>query len=82
MVSKYIKALMLPDGSTLQIGLIAQVVRYEEGVGLLNDRARMVGWIDIQAEDPEVREERFRNTLTIMNEVVNNPRRAVQPDWF
>lgn len=78
---KYIKALLLPNLNSVSISAIASSGQYEEGVGLLNERGRMIGWIDIEAQDPDLRATHFEKVLLIISDVINNPRRTTQPDF-
>lgn len=78
---KPIRALMLPNKASIRVDLIAQVVAHAEGVGILNDRNRMIGWIEIYAQDEAVRADHFDFILETLNKLVNNPRQAEQPDW-
>lgn len=80
-MAKNIRAIMLPNMSSILISLIAAVTPFDDGVGLLNDRNRMIGWIDILATDPEVRDSHFYKVTLIFNEIINSPRTATQPDW-
>ena len=54
-MAKNIRAIMLPNMSSILISLIAAATPFDDGVGLMNDRNRMIGWIDIFAKDPEKR---------------------------
>lgn len=80
-MAKHIRALLLPNMNTILISLIAQVVSYQEGVGILNERGKMIGWIEITTDDPETREEHFYKVVMLLNELINDPRHAVQPDF-
>jgi len=80
-MAKNIRALLLPNFSSILINLIAQVVAYPAGVGLLNERGKMIGWIEITAEDEALRNDHFLKVLQLINELINDPRRAVQPDF-
>lgn len=81
MAIKPIRALLLPNKTSVRLDLIAQVTPYENGVGLLNERNRMIGWIEIRAQDKEVRKTHSALVLETLHELVNNPRQAAQPDW-
>lgn len=80
-MAKHIRALLLPNMNTILISLIAQVVAYEEGVGILNERGKMIGWIEIPTDDPEVRDDHFSRVMVALNEIINDPRHATQPDF-
>ncbi len=81
-MAKYIRAVRLPNGDLVTIDAIVTVKRFDGGVGLLDLRNRMTGWVDIDPEaDDATREKRFRKTLCIFDELINDRRRASQPDW-
>ncbi|WP_312762859.1 hypothetical protein [Stutzerimonas balearica] len=80
-MAKHIRALLLPNMNTILISLIAQVVAYDEGIGILNERGKMIGWIEITTQDPETRDEHFYKVVMLLNELINDPRHAVQPDF-
>lgn len=81
MAIRYIRALLLPNLNSVSIAAIASTAQYEGGVALLSERGPMNGWIEIHAQDPELRAEHFAKVLRIVNEIINNPRRSVQPDF-
>lgn len=81
MATKGIRAIKLPDGGSLLITLIAQAVPYADGVGILNERNRMIGWIAIPGLDDKTRDAKFEMVLEIFNTLINVPRNATQPDW-
>lgn len=71
----YSKAIQMPDGSLLRIEQMARVSLYDNGVGVLDDRGRMINWIECTDVDK-------RNAIAaILLDVMNSPRRAKQPDW-
>lgn len=76
-MAKYIRAVKLPSGDLIAIDNIMAVKRFDTGVGLLDMRNRMVGWLEIQ----EKADEKFDAVLDIFNELINDRRRANQPDW-
>ena len=76
-MAKYIRAVKLPSGDLIAIDNIMAVKRFDTGVGLLDMRNRMVGWVEIQ----EKADEKFAAVLDIFNELINDRRRANQPDW-
>lgn len=80
-MSKYVRAIMLPNLSTLLVALMARAVPYEDGFNIQGHNGKSVGWIDILAEDPEVREAHFLKTAEILNAIINDPKKATQPDW-
>jgi hypothetical protein len=81
MAKNYIRALMLPNKTSVLVSAIASTGEFEEGVGIMNERGRMIGWIEITATDPKVRNLHFNKVLTILNNVINNPRQSTQPDF-
>ena len=81
MAVKYIRAILLPNLSSVATTAIASASKYEEGVGLLNERGRMIGWIEIPAKDEDLRAKHSEKVLRIINDVINNPRRSAQPDF-
>lgn len=81
-MAKYIRAVRLPEGDLVSLEAIVTVKRFDGGVGLLDLRNRMIGWIDIDLKESDsVRAELFARTLTIFDEMINDRRRASQPDW-
>lgn len=80
-MANYIRALMMPDGTSVLISLIAQAAMFEGGVGVLGERGNMLGWIPIVTQDEALRSEHFSQVLQILNDIINHPRRSVQPDW-
>ena len=78
-MAKYIRAVKLPAGDLIAIDNIMAVKRFDKGIGLLDMRNRMVGWVEI--EDPEDANNHFDKVLDIFNDLINNRRRAEQPDW-
>ena len=78
-MAKYIRAVKLPAGDLIAIDNIMAVKRFDTGIGLLDMRNRMVGWVEI--DDPENANKHFDKVLDIFNDLINNRRRAEQPDW-
>ena len=71
-----IKTLLLPDFKTsIALAHIARVATYKNGVGILNMREKMIGWIP--CEDEEV----AMDIVYALSEVINNPGRAKHPEW-
>ena len=71
-----LKAILLPDQKvSIAVAHIARVAAYPNGVGIFNIREKMIGWIECSDETVA--------TLTVaeLNEIINNPNRAKQPDW-
>lgn len=81
MATKGIRAVTLPDGGSVLITLIAQAVPYPDGVGILNERNRMIGWVAISDPDDARREGKFHKVLEIFSMLINAPRNATQPNW-
>jgi len=80
-MAKHIRALLLPNDNAILITLIAQVISYEDGVGILNERGKMIGWIEIAADDESTRKEHFSRVVVLLNDLINDPRHATQPDF-
>lgn len=78
-MAKYIRAVKLPAGDLIAIDNIMAVKRFDTGIGLLDMRNRMVGWVEI--EEQEGADKNFEKVLDIFNDLINNRRRAEQPDW-
>lgn len=78
-MSKYIRAVKLPSGDLIAIDNIMAVKRFDTGIGLLDMRNRMVGWLEIEEQENAC--EKFEAVLEIFNELINDRRRANQPDW-
>ncbi len=71
-----LNALLLPDSKTsIAISQIARVAAYDNGVGIFNMREKMVGWIPCPDDTTAAL------VVTMINEIINNPGRAKQPDW-
>ncbi len=80
-MAKHIRSMMLPNYSALLVMLMARIAIYEDGIGIQNAGGKTIGWIDILAEDEAVRNEHVMRTATILNDIINDPKHAVQPDW-
>lgn len=80
-MAKFIRSLMLPNYSSLLVMLMARIAIYEDGIGIQNAGGKTIGWIDILTEDEALRQEHFMRTATILNDIINDPKHAVQPDW-
>lgn len=80
-MAKHIRSMMLPNYSALLVMLMARIAIYEDGIGIQNASGKTIGWIDILAEDEAVRNEHIMRTATILNDIINDPKHAVQPDW-
>ncbi|MFC3459500.1 hypothetical protein [Massilia haematophila] len=78
-MAKYIRAVRLPNGDLVSIDHIATVKRFDSGVGLLDHRNRMVGWVEISGTEDA--DEQFATVLDIFDMLINDRRRAEQPDW-
>lgn len=80
-MAKDIRSLKLPSRNLVYAEAIVSAQRFDTGVGLLDLRNRMIGWIDIEDEDAEVRECLFEVVLDFFDVLINDRRRAQQPDW-
>lgn len=78
-MAKYIRAVRLPNGDLVSIDHIVGVKRFDSGVGLLDQRNRMIGWVEVNSSEKAA--EMFASVLDIFNMLINDRRRAEQPDW-
>lgn len=70
-------ALLLPDRkSSVAISQIARATAYENGAGIFNMRDKMIAWIPCETE------QEASTYVQLINDILNNPGRAKQPDWF
>ena len=70
------KSILLPDHRTcIAIAHIARIAAYSTGVGIFNIREKMVGWIECTDE------QLCAAIVYELNDIINNPNRAKQPDW-
>lgn len=81
MAKSFVRAIMLPNLSTVLVNLMARAIPYEDGFNIQGLNHKSVGFIEITAEDEEVREMQFTQTAHILNAIINDPKHAVQPDW-
>ncbi|MBS0368631.1 MAG: hypothetical protein JSS57_05465 [Proteobacteria bacterium] len=80
-MTKFIRSLMLPNLSSVLVMLMARISIHEEGINIQNVAGKSIGWIDIQTDDEVLRNEHFTRTAIILHEIINEPKRAAQPDW-
>ena len=80
-MAKYVRAIMLPNLSTLMAALMVRAVPYEDGFNIQANSGKSIGFIEITTEDEALRAEHFMRTAMILNEIINDPKHAVQPDW-
>ena len=72
----YMTSLLLPDSKTsISLTQIGQVVAYENGVGILNLRGKMIGWIPCPDEAIAAK------VVAMIDQILNNPGRAKKADW-
>lgn len=72
----YITSLLLPDHTTtISLNQIGQVVVYQDGVGILNLRGKMIGWI------PCTDQAIAAKIVAMIDQILNNPGRNRKPDW-
>ena len=77
----HLTVVRLPDGSLLALIQIARLSHFDGGTGILNSRDKMIAWLDT-SELPEPDQEGAKQMISdIFEELINNPRRAKQPDW-
>ena len=71
-----LKSILLPDHRTcIAIAHIARIAAYSNGVGIFNIREKMIGWIECGDEQLSA------EIVYDLNDIINNPNRAKQPDW-
>ena len=69
-------SLLLPDSKTsIALNQIGQVAAYENGVGIINLRGKMIGWIPCLDEDIAAK------VVAMIDQILNNPGRAKKADW-
>lgn len=78
-MAKYIRAVQLPSRDLVAIDNIMGVKRLGSGVGLLDARNRMIGWLEMDGQNDC--DEQYQKVMDIFNDLINNRRRAEQPDW-
>ena len=72
----YINSLLLPDSKTsINLSQIGQVTAYENGVGILNLRGKMIGWVACPDESIAGK------VVAMIDQILNNPGRAKKADW-
>lgn len=81
MAKSFARAILLPNLSTVLVNMMARATPYEDGFNIQGHNHKSVGFIEIAAEDEEVREMQFTQTAHILNAIINDPKHAVQPDW-
>lgn len=70
-----IRFLKLKPTALLAVSDIRRAAVFEGGVGIFNQTDKMVGWVESYSEEQSER------ICDLLDEIVNNPRRAKQPDW-
>lgn len=69
------KFLKLKPTALLAVSDIRRVAIFEGGVGIFNLTDRMVGWVETYSD------EQSEQVCELLGDIINNPRRAKQPDW-
>ena len=80
-MAKYVRAILLPNLSMFLAALMVRAVPYEDGFNIQSSSGKSIGFIEITTEDEALRAEHFTRTAIILNEIINDPKHAVQPDW-
>lgn len=70
-----IRFLKLKPTALIAISDIRRVAVFEGGVGIFNMADKMTGWVET------CNDEQSEKVADLLDEIVNNPRRAKQPDW-
>lgn len=75
-MAKYMKAVSMPGNTqSVSVEQMASVSILDSGVGVFDSRNRMIAWVEVE---DRVKAQRVYDLLL---EIINNPRRAKQPDW-
>lgn len=74
-MAQTIRAFQTPDKQIVRIDQLARVSIFDNGVGLFDERHRMIGWIETHTDAQS------QQVSDLLLEIINNPRRAKQPDW-
>lgn len=74
-MAQTIRAFQTPDKQIVRIDQLARVSIFDNGVGLFDERHRMIGWIETHTDAQS------QLVSDLLQEIINNPRRAKQPDW-
>ena len=69
------RAFQTPRKDIVRADQMASVRIFEEGVGIFNDRKRMIGWIEV--EDGT----HAQHVSDILFGIIENPRNFAKPDW-
>lgn len=76
-----LKMVRFPDGSMTAIEHISRVSVFDNGVGIMGEGGPMEGWLDTSKLPEDQQEAAKQKCCDILEKLVNNPRRAKQPDW-
>lgn len=75
-MAQAVRAIQTADKSNIiRVDQMARVTVFDGGVGIFDERNRMIGWIETSNETQS------DLTSDLLLEIINNPRRAKQPDW-
>ncbi len=74
-MAQAVRAFQTPDKNILRVDQMARASIFDGGVGIFDERNRMIAWIETSNETQSER------TSDLLLEIINNPRRAKQPDW-
>lgn len=70
-----VRAFQTPQKDIVRVDQMARVSIFDEGVGIFDDRNRMIGWIETTDADEQAM------VSDILLEIMDNPRRAKKPDF-
>lgn len=73
--------LRMHDASLIAVNQIGRVALFETGVGVMNQRDKMIAWLETSHLPQEDQAPAQAMISAIFEEIINNPRRAKQPDW-
>jgi hypothetical protein len=77
----HLTVIRMPDGSLIAVNQIGRVARFDAGVGILNQRDKMIAWLETNELPQDDQAPAQAMISTVLEELINNPRRAKQPDW-
>lgn len=64
-----------PYPGLIRVDRISRVGVFDNGVGVFDERERMIAWIETYTP------EQSEKVCDLLQEIINNPRRAQQPDF-
>jgi hypothetical protein len=74
-MAQAVRAIQYPDKNISRVDQMARAAIFVGGVGVFDERNRMIAWIETTCEKQSAQ------VSDLLLEIINNPRRAKQPDW-